>query len=104
VRTPLTTTPNQEPNASETKASISVRILYFATLAEQLQRDNEDLLAPSSAYNVGKLLAYLRHRGKQWEYSLDEKWVNVTINKQFSNMDTILNENDEIAIIPIWRS
>ena len=84
-------------------ASFRIKIIYFASLIEQLKREQEDLLAPRSANTVEKLLDYLRKRGKIWHNALDHTWVTVTINKKFASMETPLEENDEIAIVPVWR-
>jgi molybdopterin synthase sulfur carrier subunit len=49
---------------------------------------------------VRTLLAWLRTRGGNWEKALREDAVKVTVNRQFAEVDTAVNDEMEIAIVP----
>ena len=50
--------------------------------------------------DVRTLLAWLRTRGDIWEKSLREDAVKVTLNRQFAEVGTAVNDKMEIAIVP----
>ena len=50
--------------------------------------------------NIEQLLNMLRARGKQQSDLLQDDIVTVTVNKQFSEPFTILEQGDEVAIVP----
>lgn len=77
------------------------KLLYFGSLPDLLDRAAEDLSLPESVTNVESLLTWLRGRGGNWQRVLVEGAVQVTVNKQFAEMNTTLSNADEIAIISI---
>ena len=77
-----------------------VRILYFIELVKVAGKDTEDVQLPESVTNVRTLLAWLRKRGSEWEDSLQEPRVQVTVNKQFTEPFTRLDTGDEVALVP----
>lgn len=77
------------------------KILYFAGLADVLDRTSETAQLPPDVANVRALLACLRARGGVWTGALADGAVRVTVNKQFANLDTKLGADDEIAIVPL---
>jgi molybdopterin synthase sulfur carrier subunit len=50
--------------------------------------------------DVRTLLAWLRTRGGNWEKSLQEDAVKVTLNRQFAEASAAVNDKMEIAIVP----
>ena len=84
---------------STTGGPIKVKILYFATLVDQLGTASEEVEVPGSATDVQSLIAWLRQRGANWERALGER-VKVTVNKQFAAPQTKIKNNDEIALVP----
>ncbi len=76
-------------------------ILYFGSLPDIIKKTREDIILAGSINNVGKLLAHIRKRGDKWQQVIDMKYVQVTVNKQFSDEDTAITNDDEIAIISI---
>jgi len=75
------------------------KILYFAQLVDLLGRASEEVTLPDSARDVRGLLAWLRSRGGNWERLLVEDAVRVTIDRQFGDLDSALNDANEIALI-----
>jgi molybdopterin synthase sulfur carrier subunit len=75
------------------------KILYFAQLVDLLGRASEEVTLPDSARDVRGLLTWLRSRGGKWERLLAEDAVRVTIDRQFGDLDSALNDANEIALI-----
>lgn len=78
------------------------KILYFSTLVDKLGHSSEEVTLPASVTDVGALLAWLRARGGNWETTLGETAVHVTLNQQFAEIGAAVavNNNMEITIIP----
>ena len=77
-----------------------VRLLYFAHLPRIFGREAEEVALPASVRDVSGLLQWLARREKDWAPNLAEDKVRVTVNKQFAEMFTRLDEGDEVAIVP----
>lgn len=76
------------------------KILYFSTLVDKIGTSSEEVALPESVADVRALLAWLRARGGDWDKALRENAVQVTVNRQFAEVGTALNDKMEIAIIP----
>lgn len=76
------------------------KILYFSILVDKFGRSSEDVSLPGSVTDVRTLLAWLRTRGDIWEKSLGEGAVKVTLNRQFAELSSTVNDKMEIAIVP----
>ena len=76
------------------------KILYFSILVDKFGRAEEEVSLPGSVTDVRTLLAWLRTRGDIWEKSLREDAVKVTLNRQFAEAGTAVNDKMEIAIVP----
>lgn len=76
------------------------KILYFSILVDKFGRSSEEVSLPGSVTDVRTLLAWLRTRGDIWEKSLGEDAVKVTINRQFAEVGSAVNDKMEIAIVP----
>lgn len=75
------------------------KILYFAYLVDKLGRASEEFQLPAGVNTVGALLAELRRRGGVWEKALADGAVKVTVNKQFADPATPIDDHCEIAIV-----
>jgi molybdopterin synthase sulfur carrier subunit len=75
------------------------RLLYFASLMDQLGTGSEEVTLPAEVNNVRALLAWLRGRGGVWDRALANPALTITVNKQFANLDTALSDASEIAFI-----
>jgi molybdopterin synthase sulfur carrier subunit len=75
------------------------KILYFATLVDQLGRASEELTLPGDVRDVRGLLGFLRARGGAWEQALAEAAIKVTVDRQFANADTGITDRSEIALV-----
>ena len=79
------------------------KILYFGPLADLLQKESEQLPLPADVKTVAALLAHLRKRGADWTLYLSEDKVQVTINRQFGNMQQPIQNSDEISLTSLRR-
>lgn len=77
----------------------NVKVLYFANLVRELEKTQEDVMLPPSVKTVGELLAHLRRRGKKWPDMIADEKVKVTINRQFAELFSKLEDGDEIGIV-----
>ncbi len=84
----------------EAEGKRRIRLLYFAWLARKLRRESEELEIPPSVRDVDGLLTWLgrRRRGTAPLFARDR--VRVTLNKQFAEGFTRIQEGDEIGIVP----
>ena len=81
-------------------AKRSIRVLYFNYLANKMRRESEQLSPPASVEDVQGLLQWLQRVKGERGYLLDPQHVRVTVNKQFAEPFTRLEEGDEVAIVP----
>jgi DUF971 family protein/molybdopterin converting factor small subunit len=76
------------------------RVLYFAYLAHHLRKEAEELTLPPEVTDVTTLLAWLRRRERERGYLLADDRVRVTVNRQFTEPFTRIDDGDEIAVVP----
>ncbi|KPK40535.1 MAG: hypothetical protein AMJ69_02115 [Gammaproteobacteria bacterium SG8_47] len=77
------------------------KLLFFGSLPDKLGLGSQDIPLPFTVKDVRGLLEWLRRRGRNWELFLAEDRVQVTVNKHFAELETKVNDEDEIAIISI---
>ncbi|HHH38825.1 MAG TPA: DUF971 domain-containing protein [Sedimenticola sp.] len=77
-----------------------IRILYFTYLVKQYRRESEQVEVPESVTSVETLLAWLRKRKPELAHLLREDAVRVTVNRQFSEPFTRIDDGDEVALVP----
>lgn len=76
-------------------------ILYFASLAENLQLKSEQLELPDDCQRVTDLVALLRGRGEPFDSAFDGSTrILVAINQEISEPDSAIADHDEIAFFP----
>ncbi len=77
-----------------------IRILYFASLREQLGCDEEQIQLPSDA-SVTNILTLLKERGDPWTSALAEpRRILVAVNQEMAKAETKLADGDEVAFFP----
>jgi len=92
---------SRETNNKSPDAEIKVRLMYFMTnMLKVTRKETEEITLPPSIKSVEKLLKLLRMRGKDWARIFDDNAVQITVNKQFAELFTKLEEGDEIALVP----
>ena len=55
---------------------------------------------PSTVSDVSSLLQWLRARGGDWEEAFREPRLQVTVNKEFAESFTTIEQGDEVALVP----
>lgn len=91
---------NEDPRGLAEGEKVKIKILYFVQLPDVFGTDSEEVELPDDVKNIEQLLNWLRSRGKQQDDLLKDDIVTVTINKQFAEPFTILEQGDEVAIVP----
>jgi len=89
-----------DPAPGGRRGQAQVKLLYFAWLARFLRKDHESLTLPETIKDVSGLLGYLRVRYPDRKSYLGDAEVRVTVNKQFAEPFTRIEDGDEVALIP----
>lgn len=76
-----------------------MKILYFASLREQLACDSETLALPTDVHDVADLRAHLVARGGVWS-ALAGPRVRAAVNQQLASSAQVLGPDDEVAFFP----
>ena len=80
---------------------MKVKIVYLASLREQLGKPGEDLEISPAASTVAGLRALLMARGGVWETALAQgKALRVAVNQEMAQPTTPVEQGDEIAFFP----
>lgn len=79
---------------------LNLEVLYFSYLVQKLRKDHESLRAPATIKDVTGFLAWLRNHWRERGYLLADENVRVTVNRQFAEPFTRIEEGDEIGITP----
>jgi DUF971 family protein/molybdopterin converting factor small subunit len=77
-----------------------VKLYYFSWLANKTGKESEELDLPPSVKSIAELLKLLAMRRPGIASVFDESLLRPTINKQFAEMFTVLEDGDEIALVP----
>lgn len=80
---------------------MKVKVLFFASLREQLGTPAMDVELPPGVTTVGALRAHLRSRGGAWESTLGEKKaLRMAVNQEMVQAASPLKAGDEVAFFP----
>jgi len=80
---------------------VKVKVLFFASLREQLGTAAEVVDLPDSASTVAGLRSQLMRRGGAWQHALaDPKLVRIAVNRDMAAAGAPLNPGDEVAFFP----
>ena len=80
---------------------MKVKILYLASLREQLGKAGEDLEISPSASTVAGLRALLMARGGPWQSALAQgRALRVAVNQEMAQPTTSVKPGDEVAFFP----
>jgi len=95
---------HREPVNKAKEGEATVTLMYFMTnMLKVTRKETEELVLPESIREVEKLLKLLRMRGKDWERMFADDAVQITVNKQFAELFTKLEDGDEIAFVPVSK-
>jgi len=79
---------------------MAIKILYFASLREQLGHA-EETLPIDAPLSVQALLETLCARGDTWQLALcDNPHLQVAVNHSVADKATVVHDGDEVAFFP----
>jgi len=77
-----------------------MKILFFASLREQLQTGEEHWADLQSCLTVVDVINTLMSRGDPWKTALANPQLIISVNQEVSKLDTQIDLEDEIAFFP----
>lgn len=77
-----------------------IKLYYFSWLANKAGKESEEITLPKSVETIADLLKMLGMRRPPLAPVFDESVLRPTINKQFAEFFTRLEDGDEIALVP----
>lgn len=80
--------------------TLGLKVLYFSYLVQKLRQEAEQVRVPARVADVKGLLEWLRRKWLERGYLLADDRVRVTVNRQFAEPFTRLEDGDEIGIAP----
>ena len=86
----------QEPEKGEKR----VKLLYFSWLARKLRKEAEEVTLPANVTEVKGLLPWLASRRAGLGPLFEPERLQVTVNRQFAEAFTKLQDGDEIGLVP----
>jgi len=94
----------RELSNKDSEGIATIRLMYFMTnMLKVTRKETEELALPESIRDVEKLLKLLRMRGEDWQRMFADDAVQVTVNKQFAELFTKLENADEVAFVPVSK-
>ena len=80
---------------------MKVRLLFFASLRENLGTSAEEVDVPPTVSTVGALREHLRDRGGEWaNVFAPARNVRAAINQEMAQLGAPIKAGDEIAFFP----
>lgn len=77
-----------------------MKILFFASLREQLATAELELATQNQATTAREVLHRLQEQGELWQRTLDASRLRVAINQELAQLDDPVSEHDELAFFP----
>jgi molybdopterin synthase sulfur carrier subunit len=80
---------------------MSVKLLFFASLREQVGTGGEQIELPEGIATVSALRAHLMARGSAWQSALaGNRALRIAVNQEMAQPATPLKPGDEVAFFP----
>ena len=79
---------------------MSIRVVFFASLREDLQCDQVDVELPAVSRVSGLIDQLAAANGDLWRVRLTEENIKVAINQSLVTGDDQISDGDEIAFFP----
>ena len=84
-----------------TKTGNTIKVLYFARIREQLERDEERIEWHAGITNVDSLIEHLcRNRSETWRHVLSQANLLYAVNQSLADLDHPIGPGDEVAFFP----
>jgi len=95
---------SRETGQTTSDGKTKIKLMYFMTnMLKVTRKETEEIELPESIKDVQGLLKLLRFKGEDWEPLFAEDAVQVTVNKQFAELFTVLEHGDEVAFVPVSK-
>lgn len=78
----------------------TIHLLYFTYLVKAFRKEAETLQVPPTVENVETLIEWLRQQKRDQAHLLQDGSVQITVNRQFAEPFTRIEDGDEVAIVP----
>ena len=78
-----------------------MRILYFSWIKEKIGKKSEEIAKPTEVINVLDLIKHLKNFSNNHNEALNDlNVVRVAVNQNFADLQTKINDDDEVAFFP----
>lgn len=78
-----------------------MKLVYFASIREQLGCESEQLTRPAEVSTVADLIEWLgRERGEPWKRVLHDPRLLCAVNQEMAPLESAIEEGDEVAFFP----
>jgi DUF971 family protein/molybdopterin converting factor small subunit len=77
-----------------------IKVFYFSWLVNKLGKQSEEITLPDSIMDIQGLLKLMSLRRPEYAPLFDMGRIRPTINKQFAEFFTQLEDGDEVALVP----
>jgi molybdopterin synthase sulfur carrier subunit len=77
-----------------------MKALYFAWVREKIGKTEEDISPPGEVATVAELIAWLSHRGEEYQDAFATGTVRVAIDRTHVKHDASIGGAGEIAFFP----
>ena len=78
-----------------------MRILYFSWIKEKIGKKSEEIVKPEEVKNVLDLIKHLKNFSTNHNEALNDlNVVRVAVNQSFSDLQSKINDDDEVAFFP----
>lgn len=82
----------------------TITLLYFMNnLLKVTKKETEQLELPDRVQDVNDLIQLLARRGNDWAKFFNPEAIQITVNKQFAELFTKLENGDEVAFVPVSK-
>ncbi len=78
---------------------MSIKVLYFASLAQTLGTDEETLTLPEDITTLGQLQQHLAARGGVWQ-AVNGELIRMASNQALAKANEAVQDGDEVAFFP----
>jgi molybdopterin synthase sulfur carrier subunit len=80
---------------------VKVKVLFFASLREQLGTSGEEIELPGAVTTVAGLRAFLSEKGNSWKSAFaDGKPLRAAVNHDMVQPTAAIKAGDEVAFFP----
>ncbi|MES9900742.1 MAG: MoaD/ThiS family protein [Sedimenticola sp.] len=77
-----------------------MKLLYFTYLVQKMRREAEEVELPPTVTDVASLVEWLQRRNRDIAHLFQDENIRVTVNKQFAEPFTRIENGDEVAFVP----